>query len=335
MSFTPLTIKKYGDVDIHIYNTYDHPLFLLDDMKLLFENINLDGFRIEDFDTEIFQDTSLLTETGVREFLYKVPKHAVVSDIRKWFYNTVKHLNVDRAYYEVDKPFFIYVMSTDKLGVYKCGRTKTNVIRRKNELQTACVDPIQILFTYSTHDDVLLELIVHKVLDRYRLTTREHFQCSLNYIKMIIVSCGRQIEVCSSSRDNISHTEFITQLHLDFIPSQSIIKQDIMQDRQYIPKKSLKIPKHRIQEFMNSYIIFTSNDADRIVRSRLVDRYLQYIGKSLSKAARGVLNTFFDSRMTIVRSDGKICYKNVKFAIDHSKTKYISENLRSTEWIIQ
>lgn len=51
----------------------------------------------------------------------------------------------NQKYEEIEKNEYIYVLSTDKYNVYKVGETKRTVEKRKDDLQTACVDDIQIL----------------------------------------------------------------------------------------------------------------------------------------------------------------------------------------------
>ena len=55
---------------------------------------------------------------------------------------------------------FVYVMSTDIKGIYKCGRT-INIPNRVLSLQTALVDKIEILYYFETKNNVLLESIIH------------------------------------------------------------------------------------------------------------------------------------------------------------------------------
>ena len=60
-------------------------------------------------------------------------------------------------YDEAIKVGSIYLLSTDKPNIIKCGRTKNSVDKRVSSLQSSSVDDITILYEYKTSDDVLLE----------------------------------------------------------------------------------------------------------------------------------------------------------------------------------
>lgn len=88
-------------------------------------------------------------------------------------------------------------MSTDKPNIYKIGKSK-DTQKRKNQLQTATVDDIDILYNYATSDDTLLEYIIHNILDQYR-SKREHFSANIEYIKLIIQITGDFIDTIKST----------------------------------------------------------------------------------------------------------------------------------------
>jgi hypothetical protein len=93
----------------------------------------------------------------------------------------------NQKYDEIEKNEYIYVLSTDKHDVYKIGETKRPVEKRRDDLQTACVDDIQILHICKTSNKKVVELLVHNLLDRYRYNPkREHFQTKLAYIINLI-----------------------------------------------------------------------------------------------------------------------------------------------------
>jgi hypothetical protein len=154
-----------------------------------------------------------------------------------------------KKYEEIEKTKCIYIMSTDKIGIYKCGRTKGSVEKRKNGLQTACVDTIHILFEYKTNNDSLLESVVHYVLDRYRTNSnREHFECDLEYMKMIIEYNGRMIDICKSTFQTISKSEFLEKLYKE-------LSLPIYKEIEYKgTTKNLKDHNKHI-EFINNFII--------------------------------------------------------------------------------
>ena len=107
----------------------------------------------------------------------------------------------------------IYVFSTDKKDIYKCGRTK-NIQKRKSGLQTNCVEDLELLYEYKTSNDVLLESIIHDILKNYRSNSnREHFWCNLDYIKMIIHIAGPVLDTLKSSFQYISKDELLEKIY--------------------------------------------------------------------------------------------------------------------------
>ena len=96
-----------------------------------------------------------------------------------------------------------------KQGVTKCGRTKNSVQKRITGLQTGCVDQIKILFEYDTSNDILLESLVHYILDRYN---REHFRCDIEYMKLVIETVGKTMDTLKSSFETISKEELLEKL---------------------------------------------------------------------------------------------------------------------------
>ena len=90
------------------------------------------------------------------------------------------------TYEETEKTGVVYLLSTDKQNITKCGRSKC-VLNRIKALQTGCVDKINILHECPTSNDVLLESIVHYILKNYRFNCeREHFYCNTEYMKINI-----------------------------------------------------------------------------------------------------------------------------------------------------
>ena len=123
--------------------------------------------------------------------------------------NSIKNIK----YKEITKNKFIYIFSTDINNIYKVGRAK-NVSNRKKNLQTANIKDIQELYSYNTHDDILLESIVHNILDKYRVNhNREHFDCNLDYIKTIIKISGNVIDILKSTFQNISEKEVLDYIN--------------------------------------------------------------------------------------------------------------------------
>jgi hypothetical protein len=80
-------------------------------------------------------------------------------------------------YEEIEKLEHLYIFSTDIDDVVKIGETKKDVKQRKDSLQTACVKDIEIIYDYLTSNKIILEAIVHDILEYYRSKRkREHFR---------------------------------------------------------------------------------------------------------------------------------------------------------------
>ena len=118
----------------------------------------------------------------------------------------------NRKYEEIVADKYIYVFSTDKKNIFKCGRTK-DISKRLRALQTALVDDIIELYKCNTSNDVLLESVIHEILNKYRLSKREHFQCDLNYIKYVIYIISTTIDVLKSTYEKIEYTEILNKLY--------------------------------------------------------------------------------------------------------------------------
>ena len=123
-------------------------------------------------------------------------------------FNPTNNLKYD----EVEKKESVYILTTDIDNVYKIGLTN-NIKQRKNSLQTACVKDIDIIYDYPTSNKVILENIVHDILDYYRCKSkREHFRCNLEYIKDLINLSGIFFDTLKSTYENISRKELIDRL---------------------------------------------------------------------------------------------------------------------------
>ena len=84
--------------------------------------------------------------------------------------------------------------------------------KRKNNLQIAQVDDIKVLYEYKTSDDVLLESMVHKILNRYKLN-REHFTCNVEYMKSIINIAGNTLDILNSTFEYITKDEILEKIY--------------------------------------------------------------------------------------------------------------------------
>ena len=119
--------------------------------------------------------------------------------------NSLKNLK----YEEINKDEFVYIFSTDKPNIYKCGKSK-KPSQRKDSLQTGNVDDIFTFDTYPTSNNDLLEKIIHNVLDSYRCKSgREHFFCNWKYIQLITHIAGCFLDTLKSTYESISKDELL------------------------------------------------------------------------------------------------------------------------------
>ena len=239
------------------------------------------------------QDTIYLSSQGVYRLLYNSKKD-IAKKFRKWAGNILddiifnesielkkqlhekqelldkKELELIRykeyslTYEEVEKNGHIYIISTDKLGIYKCGRTNKSVQKRVNGLQTGFVENIEILFDYKTCNEVLLEQIVHFILDRYRSNSnREHFICNLEYMKIVITKCGKLMDTLKSCYHNITEIELEEKLNkqIENENRTDIIKEInekiFTSDNETMSKDELTNLYKKFEEIRNKFNKFT------------------------------------------------------------------------------
>jgi prophage antirepressor-like protein len=260
-----LLIKQFQHFNIEIYGTYQHPLFKAKDIgdllgiknvKDAIKNYN-DKQKSKVVLTDPHgrpQETNMLTEQGLYKMLMKSRK-PIAEQFQDWVCNIIQEirLNSNKQLYEnnqqlqkqleyyKEKTFeqtpldqTLYVMSTDKDNVFKIGKTNQNTKSRKSQLQTACVEDINILYEFKTSNSKLLEELVHYSLHKYRSNSgREHFFCNLDFIKMTINVCGKFINTIGSIYQSISKEELIKQLEIN-IPTEIIIHKKIIKHKKYI-----------------------------------------------------------------------------------------------------
>jgi prophage antirepressor-like protein len=232
-----LLVKQFQDFNIEIHGTVEDPLFKANAICNL---LDIDQKTIQKLDDQSkinVIDKWFLTEDGLYEIIFMSSKQ-ISKDFKVWIRNIIKEIRLNKlqkqldekdkllqlqskelvryktlTYEEVEKTGKIYILSTDKQGVTKCGRTKRSVQKRIDSLQTACVETIQVLFEYDTSNDILLESLVHYILDRYRCNyNREHFRCDIEYMKLVIQTAGKMIDTLKSSFETISKEELLEKL---------------------------------------------------------------------------------------------------------------------------
>jgi prophage antirepressor-like protein len=260
-----LLIKQFQHFNIEIYGTYEDPLFKANDIANL---LGIKDIRttLRDFDKDEWhtmpvidnlgrhQDTNMLTEDGLYRLLM-ISRKPIAKQFQKWVFKIIKEIRINsnkqlhennqqlqkQLEYYKEKTFeqtpldqTLYVMSTDKDNVFKIGKTNQNTKSRKSQLQTACVEDINILYEFKTSNSKLLEELVHYSLNKYRSHSgREHFFCNLDFIKMTINVCGKFINTIGSIYQSISKEELIQKLEIN-IPTEIIIHKKIIKHKKYI-----------------------------------------------------------------------------------------------------
>ena len=123
----------------------------------------------------------------------------------------------NRKYEEIEKDKHVYIFSCDKPNIFKIGKSK-DVLQRKKQLQTANVDNIIILYDRPTSNDYLLELVVHYVLDSYRCKSNgEHFTANLEYTKIVIDLAEVFLDTLKSTFEYITKEELLQKINENII----------------------------------------------------------------------------------------------------------------------
>jgi hypothetical protein len=217
----------------------------------------------------------------------------------------------NKKYDEAEKIGSIYIFTTDKQNIHKVGKSKS-VIRRKNDLQTAIVDDIQLIYEYKTSNDTLLESIVHDILKDYRCkSNREHFWCNTNYIKTIIEISGKTLDVLKSTYEYISKEELFKILYDKLnINEDNIIEinnNDVNEDNITDTHNNDLTENNSVKLWLHSYYDITDNTNDRINAS---DLYNSYIHDN-------------NSKLSIVKFSKYIKHNNIEYIKPKNKTVYI------------
>ena len=260
--------------------------------KLLFKSRKKIAEEFQDWVCEVIKEIRLHGQYNLQEQLKLKEEesnmHKEALRIKEEEYEA-KELELikykSRTYEEIEKTKYVYILSTDKSGIYKCGRTRNSVERRKTGLQTACVDTIKVLFEYKTSNDTLLESVVHYVLDRYRINSnREHFECDLEYMKMIIEYIGKMIDTCKSTFQTISRDEFVDKVNNNLsLPV-------------YIKELQVNDVNDVNSEFVNQFII--KKEESYIIWSELWEQFSYWIYNEYNITAnKKVIKTYFESKV--------------------------------------
>ncbi|KAJ3079997.1 hypothetical protein HK102_003381, partial [Quaeritorhiza haematococci] len=157
---------------------------------------------------QLEQQTHLLEQQAAETRALQLQLRAKDDELQKY---------VNKTYEEIETTGFVYLIKTD--GGFKVGRTKT-IEQRLGELQTSNANDVEVLLKFPTSDPVLLEHVVHKVLDPYRRRSkREYFDCDPGYIATTIELTGKFLDTMKSSYPCITRPEIMEHLgeKFDFV----------------------------------------------------------------------------------------------------------------------
>jgi prophage antirepressor-like protein len=245
-----LLVTQFKHFNIEIHGTYDEPLFKAKDIGDL-----LDIKRVRDTVSKLddeckiikaapttggLQEQWFLTEDGLYELLF-ISRKPIAKEFKKWVRKIIKDIRINSNKQLQDKikqleyykePSYqqlllnqtLYVFSTDIDNIYKIGKTTNNSKSRKEQLQTACVNNINILYEVKTSNCTLLETLVHFSLNKYRQSSREHFSCNLQHIKFVIDKCNKFINTIGSIRQHITEQEFTDKLQMQLTTDKMVPK---------------------------------------------------------------------------------------------------------------
>lgn len=252
---TQLLIEQFKDFNIEIYGKYEEPLFKAKDIGNLLEIKNIRQ-TLTNFDKDEvciiyvtdslgrLQETKMLTEQGLYKMLM-ISRKPIAKDFQKWVFNIIKEIRLNSnkqlenkikqlefhkelSYKELPLEETVYCNSTDIEGIFKVGETGTTSKKRRGGSQTPCVIDIKTLYEVKTVNSIVLEKLIHLVLNRYRVTKREHFECKLEHIKFVMNQCAKFVNTIACVRQNITPEEFIEKLGTSIVIDKIVKKEKIV-----------------------------------------------------------------------------------------------------------
>lgn len=263
------------------------------------QNINMNNIKLLEEKDRLLEDNKKLLEIKDEEI------------------NNIKY----KKYEEIEKTSYIYVFSTDKQNIYKIGRSK-DIIKRKNTIQTSCVDDITILYYYKTNNNILLENIIHEILTEYRCkSNREHFNCNLDYIKTIIEIIGNTIDTLKSSYEQITKEEILNIISNKINKNiNKNVEYDIEYENQY----------NENNEFKEDIIIYNeiSNENNNEDKIKILEQKLEEVYNLINKKDK---NKITDLKDTDIIEWFKNNYEFTDNKQDIIKVKDIYEKLKISD----
>jgi hypothetical protein len=172
----------------------------------------------------------------------------------------------NRKYDEIEKKENVYIFSSDKQDMYKIGKSK-DIIQRRKSLQTGNVDEIIILHSRPTSNDFILEKIVHYVLDSYRYKSDgEFFTAKLEYMKFIIDIAGVFLDTLKSSYEYITKEELLQKINENILNQVTNIPSPIIESNIELNNKPIKKLNKKIINKLETVILpITDNIIESIV----------------------------------------------------------------------
>ena len=305
---TQLLIKQFEQFNIEIYGTFDKPLFKAKDIGDMLGIKNIKD-TIKDYNSEQKsgvvltdphgrpQETNMLTAKGLYKILMKSRK-PIAEKFQNWVCDLVEEIRLNSqkqlqetiqtqqkqlefykelTFEQVILDQSVYAMSTDKEYITKVGKAeKQTSKKRKGQLQTACVDDINILYEVKTSNCKLVEDLVHYTLHKYRFNSgREHFRCDIEYIKLVMNVCAKFVNTIGSISQGITKEELIQHLGTN-IPIQTILEEpkQISSQKKNIKKLNINIKIYFIH-YLNLFL--KKNQKFYLINKKLMNLLMKFV----------------------------------------------------------
>lgn len=279
---TQLLIKQFEKFNIEIYGTFDEPLFKAKDIgdmlgitkiRTTIDNLD-DKYKVLKGAHTVggLQEQWFLTEDGLYKILMRSRK-PIAEKFQDWVFNIIKEIRKNsikqlEEKYQKQLEFYkeltfeqvildqsVYAMSTDKEYITKVGKAeKQTSKKRKGQLQTACVDDINILYEVKTSNCKLVEDLVHYTLHKYRSNSgREHFRCDIEHIKLVMNVCAKFVNTIGSISQGITKEELIQHLGTN-IHIQTILEEPKQISSQKNEYKEIKHQYKNIRHILSKLV---------------------------------------------------------------------------------
>lgn len=194
----------------------------------------------------------MLSEQGLYKMLMKSRK-PIAEDFQDWvceiiqnirlnsnkqLENKIKQLEFHKepSYKELPLEETVYCNSTDIEGIFKVGETGTTSKKCRGGSQTPCVIDIKTLYEVKTVNSIVLEKLIHLVLNRYRVTKREHFETKLEHIKFVMDQCSKFVNTIACVRQSITPEEFIEKLGTSIVIDKIVEKEMVVEKEKIVEK---------------------------------------------------------------------------------------------------